>query len=133
VRLHVCWGSFHGPHYDDIPLADIIDIIFSVRAKSFSNKASNPCLEHEWKVFETAKLPDGATLIPGVIGHCTDFIEHPDLVAERLIRYANLVGKENLLAGTDCGLGHRVGHESICWAKLESLVEGAKRASAKLW
>ena len=133
VRLHVCWGSFHGPHYDDIPLADIIDIIFSVRAKSFSIEASNPCHEHEWKVFETAKLPDGATLIPGVIGHCTDFIEHPDLVAERLIRYANLVGKENLLSGTDCGLGHRVGHESICWAKLESLVEGAKRASAKLW
>ena len=133
VRLHVCWGSFHGPHYDDIALADIIDIIFSVRAMSFSIEASNPCHEHEWNVFETAKLPDGATLIPGVIGHCSDFIEHPDLVAERLIRYAELVGKENVLAGTDCGLGNRVGHESICWAKLESMVEGARRASAKLW
>ena len=133
VRLHVCWGSFHGPHYDDIGLADIIDIIFSVRAMSFSIEASNPCHEHEWNVFESAKLPDGATLIPGVIGHCSDFIEHPDLVAERLIRYASLVGKENVLAGTDCGLGNRVGHESICWAKLESMVEGAKRASNQLW
>ncbi len=133
VRLHVCWGSFHGPHYDDIALADIIDIIFSVRAMSFSIEASNPCHEHEWNVFETANLPDGATLIPGVIGHCSDFIEHPDLVAERLIRYAELVGKKNVLAGTDCGLGNRVGHESICWAKLESMVEGARRASAKLW
>ncbi|MEE2760539.1 MAG: cobalamin-independent methionine synthase II family protein [Pseudomonadota bacterium] len=133
VRLHVCWGSFHGPHYDDIALADIIDIIFSVRAMSFSIEASNPCHEHEWNVFESAKLPDGATLIPGVIGHCSDFIEHPDLVAERLVRYANLVGRENVLAGTDCGLGNRVGHESICWAKLESMVEGAKRASNQLW
>ena len=133
VRLHVCWGSFHGPHHDDIPLSDIADIIFGVRAMSFSIEASNPCHEHEWRVFEDVKLPDGATLIPGVVGHCTDFIEHPDLVAERLIRYANLVGRENVLAGTDCGLGHRVGHESICWAKLESLVEGARRASRQLW
>ena len=133
VRLHVCWGSFHGPHHDDIPLSDIADIIFGVRAMSFSIEASNPCHEHEWRVFEDVKLPDGATLIPGVVGHCTDFIEHPDLVAERLVRYASLVGRENVLAGTDCGLGHRVGHESICWAKLESLVEGARRASRQLW
>lgn len=133
VRLHVCWGSFHGPHHDDIPLRDIADIIFGVRAMSFSIEASNPCHEHEWRVFEDVSLPDGATLIPGVVGHCTDFIEHPDLVAERLLRYAKLVGRENVLAGTDCGLGHRVGHESICWAKLESLVEGASRASRQLW
>ena len=133
IRLHVCWGSFHGPHHDDIPLSDIADIIFSVRAKSFSIEASNPCHEHEWRVFEDVKLPEGATLIPGVVGHCTDFIEHPDLVAERLVRYAKLVGRENVLAGTDCGLGHRVGHESICWAKLEALVEGARRASSELW
>ena len=133
IRLHVCWGSFHGPHHDDIPLSDIADIIFSVRAKSFSIEASNPCHEHEWRVFEDVKLPEGATLIPGVVGHCTDFIEHPDLVAERLVRYAKLVGRENVLAGTDCGLGHRVGHESICWAKLEALVEGARRASRELW
>jgi 5-methyltetrahydropteroyltriglutamate--homocysteine methyltransferase len=105
VRLHVCWGNHHGPHHDDIPLRDIIDLIFRVNAGSFSIEASNPCHEHEWRVFEDVKLPQGATLIPGVVGHCTDFIEHPDLVAERLVRYAKLVGRENVLAGTDCGLG----------------------------
>ncbi len=133
VRLHVCWGSFHGPHHDDIPLADIVDLILSVRAKSFSIEASNPCHEHEWKVFETVKLPDGATLVPGVVGHCSDFIEHPDLIAERLVRYATLVGRENVLAGTDCGLGTRVGHASICWAKFEAMAEGARRATRTLW
>src|SRR6266481_3661649 len=101
VRLHVCWGSFHGPHHDDIPLRDIIDLIFRVRAGSYSIEASNPCHEHEWCVFEEVKLPQGATLVPGVVGHCTDFIEHPDLVAERLVRYARLVVRENVLAGTD--------------------------------
>jgi len=133
VRLHVCWGSHHGPHHDDIPLRDIIDLIFRVNAGSFSIEASNPCHEHEWRVFETVKLPEGATLIPGVVGHCTDFIEHPDLVAERLVRYANLVGRENVLAGTDCGLGTRVGHASVCWAKFEAMAEGARRASRTLW
>ena len=133
VRLHVCWGSFHGPHHDDIPLKDIIDLIFRVNAGSYSIEASNPCHEHEWRVFEEVKLPDGATLIPGVVGHCTDFIEHPDLVAERLVRYARLVGRENVLAGTDCGLGTRVGHESICWAKFEAMAEGARRATKMLW
>ncbi|HVB17967.1 MAG TPA: cobalamin-independent methionine synthase II family protein [Stellaceae bacterium] len=133
VRLHVCWGSFHGPHHDDIPLRDIIDLIFRVNAGSYSIEASNPCHEHEWQVFETIKPPEGASLIPGVVGHCTDFIEHPDLVAERLVRYASLVGRENVLAGTDCGLGTRVGHESICWAKLEALAEGARRATKILW
>jgi len=133
VRLHVCWGSHHGPHHDDIPLKDIIDLIFRVRAGSFSIEASNPCHEHEWRVFEEAKLPEGATLIPGVVGHCTDFIEHPDLVAERLVRYARLVGRENVLAGTDCGLGNRVGHPLICWAKFEALAEGARRATKILW
>jgi 5-methyltetrahydropteroyltriglutamate--homocysteine methyltransferase len=133
VRLHVCWGSFHGPHHDDIPLGDIIDLIFRVNAGSYSIEASNPCHEHEWRVFETVKLPQGATLVPGVVGHCTDFIEHPDLVAERLVRYARLVGRENVLAGTDCGLGTRVGHESICWAKFEAMAEGARRATKMLW
>jgi 5-methyltetrahydropteroyltriglutamate--homocysteine methyltransferase len=133
VRLHVCWGSHHGPHHDDIPLADIIDLIFRVEAGSYSIEASNPCHEHEWRVFETAKLPEGATLVPGVVGHCTDFIEHPDLVAERLVRYARLVGRENVLAGTDCGIGTRVGHASICWAKFEALAEGATRATKLLW
>jgi 5-methyltetrahydropteroyltriglutamate--homocysteine methyltransferase len=133
IRLHVCWGSFHGPHHDDIPLKDIIDLIFRVRAGSYSIEASNPCHEHEWRVFEEVKLPEGATLIPGVVGHCTDFIEHPDLVAERLVRYARLVGRENVLAGTDCGLGTRVGHPSICWAKFEAMAEGARRATKTLW
>ena len=133
VRLHVCWGSFHGPHHDDIPLRDIIDLIFRVNAGSYSIEASNPCHEHEWRIFEEVKLPPGATLIPGVVGHCTDFIEHPDLVAERLVRYANLLGRENVLAGTDCGLGTRVGHESICWAKFEAMAEGARRATKMLW
>jgi 5-methyltetrahydropteroyltriglutamate--homocysteine methyltransferase len=133
IRLHVCWGSHHGPHHDDIPLKDIIDLIFRVNAGSFSIEASNPCHEHEWRVFEEVKLPEGATLIPGVIGHCTDFIEHPDLVAERLVRYARLVGRESVLAGTDCGLGTRVGHPSICWAKFEAMAEGARRATKRLW
>jgi 5-methyltetrahydropteroyltriglutamate--homocysteine methyltransferase len=133
VRLHVCWGSHHGPHHDDIPLKDIIEQIFRVQAGSFSIEASNPCHEHEWRVFEEVKLPEGATLIPGVVGHCTDFIEHPDLVAERLMRYARLVGRENVLAGTDCGLGTRVGHPSICWAKFAAMAEGARRATEMLW
>jgi 5-methyltetrahydropteroyltriglutamate--homocysteine methyltransferase len=133
VRLHVCWGSFHGPHHDDIPLKDIIDLIFRVNAGSYSIEASNPCHEHEWRIFEEVKLPEGATLIPGVVGHCTDFIEHPDLVAERLVRYANLVGRENVLAGTDCGLGTRVGHEAICWAKFAAMAEGARRTTKILW
>ena len=133
IRLHVCWGSHHGPHHDDVPLKDIVDLIFRVQAGSFSIEASNPCHEHEWRVFEEAKLPPGATLVPGVVGHCTDFIEHPDLVAERLVRYARLVGRENVLAGTDCGIGTRVGHPSICWAKFEALAEGARRATKILW
>ena len=133
IRLHVCWGSFHGPHHNDIPLRNIIDLIFRVRAGSYSIEASNPCHEHEWRVFEEVELPEGATLIPGVVGHCTDFIEHPDLVAARLVRYANLVGRENVLAGTDCGLGTRVGHPSICWAKFEALAEGSRRATRILW
>jgi 5-methyltetrahydropteroyltriglutamate--homocysteine methyltransferase len=133
IRLHVCWGSFHGPHHDDIPLRDIIDLIFRVRAGSYSIEASNPCHEHEWRVFEAVRLPEGATLVPGVVGHCTDFIEHPDLVAERLVRYARLVGRENVLAGTDCGLGTRVGHPTICWTKFEAMAEGARRATKVLW
>ena len=133
IRLHVCWGSFHGPHHDDIPLKDIIDIIFKVPASSYSIEASNPAHEHEWRVFEDVKLPEGSVLIPGVIGHASDFIEHPDLVAQRLVRYAKLVGRENVMAGTDCGIGSRVGHGTIAWAKLASMVEGARRATQALW
>jgi 5-methyltetrahydropteroyltriglutamate--homocysteine methyltransferase len=133
VRLHVCWGSFHGPHRNDIPLEDIIDIIFRVRASSYSIEASNPCHEHEWRLFEKVKLPEGAVLIPGVVGHATDFIEHPELVAERLAKYAKLVGRENVMGGTDCGLGPRVGSPEIAWAKLEALAKGARLASRRLW
>jgi 5-methyltetrahydropteroyltriglutamate--homocysteine methyltransferase len=133
VRLHVCWGSFHGPHRNDIPLDDIIDIIFRVRASSYSIEASNPCHEHEWRVFETAKPPEGAVLIPGVVGHATDFIEHPELVADRLEKYARLLGRENVMGGTDCGLGPRVGSPEIAWAKLEALAKGARIASKRLW
>jgi 5-methyltetrahydropteroyltriglutamate--homocysteine methyltransferase len=133
IRLHVCWGSFHGPHQDDIPLKDIADIIFRVRASEYSIEASNPAHEHEWTVFEKTKLPDGAKLIPGVVGHCTDFIENPELVAQRLVRYAKLVGRDNLMAGTDCGLGPRVKEGKIAWAKLDALVKGARLATKELW
>src|SRR5262245_718747 len=133
VRLHVCWGSFHGPHQGDIGLEHIVDIIFKVKAREYSIEASNPRHEHEWQVFETVKLPLGAVLIPGVVGHCTNFIEHPELVAQRLARYANLVGRENVAAGTDCGLAPRLPDGELTWGKLESLVAGARIASKKLW
>jgi 5-methyltetrahydropteroyltriglutamate--homocysteine methyltransferase len=133
IRLHVCWGSFHGPHSDDIPLKDIADLIFRVRASEYSIEASNPAHEHEWTVFEDVKLPEGAALIPGVVGHCTDFIENPELVAQRLTRYANLIGRENVMAGTDCGMGPRVKDPKICWAKFEAMVEGARLATKQLW
>jgi 5-methyltetrahydropteroyltriglutamate--homocysteine methyltransferase len=133
IKLHVCWGSFKGPHQEDIPLKDIIDIIFSVRASAYSIEASNPAHEHEWNVFETVKVPQDAVLIPGVVGHCTDFIEHPELVAQRLIRYAKLVGRENVMGGTDCGIGSRVSHPKIAWAKLKAIADGAKLATKELW
>jgi 5-methyltetrahydropteroyltriglutamate--homocysteine methyltransferase len=133
VRLHVCWGSQHGPHRDDIPLRDIIDLVLSVPAGCYSIEASNPRHEHEWTVFEDVKLPDGASLMPGVVGHATDIIEHPEVVARRLIRYAELVGRENVIAGTDCGLGGRVGHPEVVWAKLQDLSAGARLASHRLW
>jgi 5-methyltetrahydropteroyltriglutamate--homocysteine methyltransferase len=133
VRLHMCWGSYHGPHKYDIPLEDIVDIILSVRAGAYSLEASNPRHEHEWRVWKNVKLPDGKVLIPGVVGHFSDFIEHPQLVADRIVRYASVVGRENVIAGTDCGIGSRVAHAKIAWAKLESLVEGARIATRELW
>ena len=133
VRLHVCWGSGLGPHKNDIDLRHIIDIILKVNAQVFSIEAANPRHQHEWRVFEDVKLPDGKSLMPGVIGHATDIIEHPRLVADRLIQYANLVGKENLIAGTDCGVGSRVWNAEIMWSKFEAMVEGAHLASNELW
>jgi 5-methyltetrahydropteroyltriglutamate--homocysteine methyltransferase len=132
-RFHMCWGSYHGPHKFDIPLADIVDLILKVKASSYSIEASNPAHLHEWALWKDVKLPENAKLIPGVVGHHSDFIEHPDLVAERLVRYADLVGRDNVMGGTDCGLGTRVGHPTIAWAKFESLVEGARRASEQLF
>jgi 5-methyltetrahydropteroyltriglutamate--homocysteine methyltransferase len=133
VRFHMCWGSYHGPHKHDIPLRDIVDLILKVRAEIYSIEASNPRHEHEWKVWEEVRLPDGKALIPGVTGHYSDFIEHPEAIAERLIKYAGLVGRENVIAGTDCGLGTRVGHPTITWAKFEAMAEGARLATKRLW
>ncbi|HLF78672.1 MAG TPA: cobalamin-independent methionine synthase II family protein [Dehalococcoidia bacterium] len=133
VRLHICWGSFHHPHTQDIPLRDLIDIVFKVKAQCYSIEAANPQHEHDWQLFEDVKLPDGKIIMPGVLGHCApEFVEHRELVAQRLIRYANLVGRENVIAGTDCGLS-RVAHASIQWAKFRAMAEGARIASAKLW
>lgn len=132
ITLHVCWGSFHGPHENDVPLDAIVDLIFKVRASKYSIEASNPRHEHEWRVFERFALPEGAVLIPGVVGHCTDFIEHPELVSQRLENYARLVGRERVMGGTDCGIGPRVGHPEIAWAKLETLAAGARLATDHL-
>ncbi|MBI2087845.1 MAG: cobalamin-independent methionine synthase II family protein [Deltaproteobacteria bacterium] len=133
VRFHMCWGSYHGPHKHDIPLRDIVDLILKVRAEAYSIEASNPCHDHEWRVWEDINLPEGKVLVPGVVGHASDFIEHPELVAERLVKYARLVGRENVIAGTDCGLGPRVGHPKIAWAKFEAMAEGASLATKRLW
>jgi 5-methyltetrahydropteroyltriglutamate--homocysteine methyltransferase len=129
VRFHMCWGSYHGPHKYDIPLDQIIDLVLKVNAQCYSIEASNPRHEHEWQVWRKVKLPDGKMLMPGVVGHASDFVEHPELVAERLQRFVGLVGRDNIIAGTDCGLGTRVGHPKIAWAKFEAMAEGARLAS----
>jgi len=133
VRFHTCWGSYHGPHKYDIPLREIVDLILKVRADAYSIEASNPRHEHEWRVWEEVKLPEGKVLVPGVVGHATDIIEHPELIADRLVRYAKIVGRENVMAGTDCGLGPRVGDPRIAWAKFEAMAEGARLATKRLW
>ncbi|MBV9601121.1 MAG: epoxyalkane--coenzyme M transferase, partial [Chloroflexi bacterium] len=132
VRYHICWGSWHGPHTTDIPLRDIADLLLSVHAGAYSVEAANARHEHEWRVWQDVKLPEGKILIPGVVSHATNVVEHPELVAERIVRFARLVGPENVIAGTDCGLGGRV-HAEVAWAKLEALVEGAHLASKELW
>ena len=132
VRFHICWGSWHGPHSGDLPLKDVVDLLLKVKAQAYSVEAGNVRHEHEWKVWKDTKLPDGKVLIPGVVSHSTNLIEHPELVADRIIRFAHVVGRENVIAGTDCGLGGRV-HLQIAWAKLRALSEGAKLASKKLW
>jgi len=133
IRFHMCWGSYHGPHKYDIPLNEIVDLVLKVRAGCYSIEASNPCHEHEWRVWEGVKLPDDKLLMPGVIGHYSDFIEHPRAIADRLIRYAKIVGRENVIAGSDCGIGSRVGHPQVGWAKFQAMAEGARIASRELW
>ena len=137
VRYHVCWGSWHGPHAFDPPLRDVVDLILAVNAGYYSIEQANPRHEHEWRIWEDVKLPEGKKLIPGVVTHHTNVVEHPELVAQRLTRLANVVGRENVLAGTDCGFAQgalieRV-HPEIQWAKLAVLAEGARLASAELW
>jgi 5-methyltetrahydropteroyltriglutamate--homocysteine methyltransferase len=137
IRYHVCWGSWPGPHTTDVPLKDIVDLILKVRVGAYVIEGANPRHEHEWAVWKDVKLPEGKVLIPGVISHATNVVEHPELVAERIVRLARLIGRENLIAGTDCGFAqgpfHRRVHPSIMWAKLESLAEGARLASHELW
>jgi 5-methyltetrahydropteroyltriglutamate--homocysteine methyltransferase len=133
VRFHICWGSQHGPHSDDLPLSDFIDLVYKVKAECYSIEAANPQHEHEWRVFEEFPLPDGKILMPGVVGHATDIIEHPVAVSDRIVRYANIVGRENVIAGTDCGLASRVGGPEINWAKLAALGAGAEHATKILF
>jgi 5-methyltetrahydropteroyltriglutamate--homocysteine methyltransferase len=137
VRFHVCWGSWNGPHTNDVSLKNIVDLIFKVRAKYYSIEMANPRHEHEWRVFEEVKLPEGKVLMPGVISHCTNVVEHPELVAERLLRLANLVGRERVMGSSDCGFAQspfaRRVHPTIMWAKLATLVRGAELATSTLW
>lgn len=137
VRYHICFGSWHVPHVADAPLAELIELILRVRAQAYLIEAANVRHEHEWRVWEETELPDGKILIPGVVTHHTKTVEHPELVADRITRFARLVGRENLTAGTDCGFAQsesiRRVHPSIMWAKLESLVAGARLASRQLW
>jgi 5-methyltetrahydropteroyltriglutamate--homocysteine methyltransferase len=133
LRLHLCWGNFAGPHIHDIPLAEILEIALQARVGGLSFEAANPRHAHEWKVFKNAALPDDLVLIPGVIDSCTNYVEHPDLVAERLEHFADIVGAERVIASTDCGFGTSVGPRdvppSIAWAKLQTMVAGARIAS----
>jgi 5-methyltetrahydropteroyltriglutamate--homocysteine methyltransferase len=137
LRMHLCWGNYEGPHHHDVPLADIVDIVFAARPAAVAMEAANPRHAHEWKLFEDVRLPEGKVLIPGVLESKANFIEHPELIAQRILRYARLVGRENVLAGSDCGFGTWVGQAAVdpdvTWAKLGALAEGARLASAELW
>ena len=137
MRMHLCWGNYEGPHHHDVPLRDIIDIVFEARPAAISFEAANPRHAHEWTVFEQVKLPDGKVLIPGVIESKSNFIEHPELVAQRIARYARLVGRENVIAGSDCGFATFASllaiDPGITWAKLGAMAERARIASDSLW
>ena len=131
IRFHLCWGSWHGPHTTDIPMREIVEVMLAVKCQAYSFEAGNVRHEHEWKVWQDVKLPDGKLILPGIVSHATNVVEHPELVAERIARFARLVGKERVIASTDCGLGGRV-HPQIAWAKLEALAQGAALASRQL-
>jgi 5-methyltetrahydropteroyltriglutamate--homocysteine methyltransferase len=137
MRMHLCWGNYEGPHHCDVPLADIIDIVFLARPVAIALEAANPRHAHEWTVFEKVRLPEGKVLIPGVLESKTNFIEHPELIAQRIGRYANLVGRENVIAGSDCGYGTWVGQAAVdpdvVWAKMAAMAEGARIASKQFW
>jgi 5-methyltetrahydropteroyltriglutamate--homocysteine methyltransferase len=137
LRMHVCWGNYEGPHHHDVPLRDIVDIVLGGRPSAVSFEAANPRHAHEWRVFEDVRLPDGKMLIPGVVDSTTNYIEHPELVAERIVRFAKLVGRESVIAGTDCGFASFAGSAAvdpaIVWAKLAAMAEGAELASRELW
>jgi 5-methyltetrahydropteroyltriglutamate--homocysteine methyltransferase len=137
VRLHICWGNYEGPHTHDIPLVKVLPLLFKAKPMALLIEGANPRHEHEWKVWQSVKLPEGKVLIPGVISHATNVVEHPELVCERITRLARRVGRENVIAGTDCGFAqgpfHRRVHPSVMWAKLESLAQGARLASKELW
>jgi len=132
VRHHFCWGSWHGPHTHDIPMKDVIDLVLEVRAQCYSFEAGNVRHEHEWTLWKDIKLPDGKFVMPGVVSHATNIVEHPELIARRIRNFAEAVGRENVIAGTDCGLGSRL-HDDLVWAKLSALAEGARLASKSLW
>jgi 5-methyltetrahydropteroyltriglutamate--homocysteine methyltransferase len=132
IRYHICWGSWHGPHTHDLPLEHVVDLMLKVKAGAYSVEAANPRHEHEWKIWKRVKLPESKILIPGVVSHATNVVEHPEVVADRIARFANLVGRERVVAGTDCGLGMRV-HPQIARAKLKALADGAALATKALW
>jgi len=137
LRMHLCWGNYEGPHHYDVPIADIIDVVFKAKPAGISFEAANPRHAHEWKLFETVKLPEGKVLIPGVLESKTNFIEHPELIAQRIGRYARLVGRENVIAGSDCGYGTWVGQAAVdaqvVWAKMAAMAEGARLATKEFW
>jgi 5-methyltetrahydropteroyltriglutamate--homocysteine methyltransferase len=137
MRLHLCWGNYEGPHHYDVPLADILDIVLAARPAGLSFEAANPRHAHEFTVFDQVKLPPGKVLIPGVIESKSNFIEHPELIAQRIARYAERVGRENVIAGGDCGFGTWVGQAAVdpavVWAKLASMAEGARIATRRFW
>jgi 5-methyltetrahydropteroyltriglutamate--homocysteine methyltransferase len=137
VRYHLCWGSWAGPHTTDVPLAELVDLLLTINAQAYSIEAANPRHEHEWTVWQDTRLPEGKILLPGFVSHAITHVEHPELIAQRIVRFANLVGRENVIASTDCGFAQSATisrqHEDIVWAKLEALAEGARLASRRLW